>query len=208
MATPEDPETAEPAFNAVEAAAEFAAAMADDPSAAQAGEGAGADRYTALLEEEVESLKALLTEKDEALTAAQQKAVAAAAEVGRARARIEGSAANSAEHKRRSVLSSFLDVADALDRAVLALSDGGVAAELIGGVRGVRAELQNVLRQHGAKHRPSKGQPFDPAHHEAIATAPATAETPAGTITAVLSEGYEIGEEPLRAARVVVAKDA
>ncbi len=203
------PENAEPAFNAVEAAAEFAAAMADNQPVAPDGEvpGGGTDRYTAMLEEEVESLKALLSEKDEALTSAQQKVATATAEVSRVRARLEANAAQTIEHKRRSILASFLEVADALDRAAEALASGDVAPEIAQGVAAVRSELKQVLGQHGATRRPSLGEAFDAAHHEAIATAPATAEAPAGTITAVLSEGYEIGDETLRAARVVVAKD-
>lgn len=210
----EDPDNSEKSedsahsFDAVEAAAEFAAAMAKDPPRAPNGDapGPGHDRYTALLEDEVESLKAELAEKEEALAAAQKKAASAAAEVDRIRARLEASAAGTIEHKRRSVLASFLDVADALDRAVVELGNGGGAAAIAQGVQGVRSELQNVLRQHGAKHQPSMGHPFDPAHHEAIATVPATADSPAGTITAVLSEGYVLGDHTLRAARVVVAK--
>ncbi|MCA9656048.1 MAG: nucleotide exchange factor GrpE [Myxococcales bacterium] len=204
---PDHPQDTEQPFDAVQAAAEFAAAMAEElPLEEDAGgSGPGTDKYTALLEDEVETLKAMLAEKEEALLTAHDKAAAAKAEVDRVRARIEGAAANTIERGRRSVIASFLDVADALDRAVAELANGGVAPALAQGVQGVRAELHNVLGRHGAKQRPSIGQSFDPAHHEAIATVPATAETPAGTITAVLSEGYEIGDETLRVARVVVA---
>lgn len=206
---PDPSESAEPSFNAVEAAAEFAAAMANDAAASPDGEGSSGDpdKYTAMLEEEVESLKALLSEKEDALGAARQKAAEATAEISRVRTRIETNAAQTIEHKRRSVLTSFLEVADALDRAAEALASGNVAPEIAQGVAAVRSELKNVLGQHGATRRPSLGETFDAAHHEAIATAPATAQSPAGTITAVLSEGYEIGDETLRAARVVVAKD-
>lgn len=204
----ESAESSEPAFDAVRAAAEFAAAMAEDAPPEPDGEAPspGNDRYTALLEDEVETLKAMLADKEESLAAAQDKAASAAAEVDRVRARLEGSAAGTIEHKRRSVIASFLDVADALDRAVTELDNGAGVPEVAQGIRTVRSELHNVLRQHGARHRPAMGQPFDPAHHEAIAVVPATSDVPAGTITAVLSEGYEIGDATLRAARVVVAK--
>jgi molecular chaperone GrpE len=202
----DDPENTDHTFDAVQAAAEFAAAMAKGPPAAPAP-GAGNDTYIALLEDEIETLRALLAEKEEALVVAQTRAASAAAEVDRVRVRIEGSAAATIEHKRRFVIASFLDVADALDRAVAELANGGVAPALAQGIRAVQSELQNVLGRHGAKYRPSMGQPFDPAHHEAIATVPATADTPAGTIAAVLSEGYDLGDATLRVARVVVAHD-
>ena len=205
---PEAPPNTNPEFDAVQAAAEFAAAMAEDEAEAPAGgaSGVGNDKYTALLEDEVETLRALLAEREEALAAAHAKAAAAVAEVDRVRVRLEGSVTGTIERKRRSVIASFLDVADALDRAVAELTRNQVAPLLAEGIRAVRSELHNVLGRHGARHRPSIGEAFDPAHHEAIATAPATADTPAGTISAVLSEGYEIGEETLRVARVVVAK--
>ena len=192
----------------MKAAAEFAAAMAADPPVAPQGEPAsdGGDNYTAILEEEIENLKALLAQKEEALTAAQNKAAASAAEIANVRARLERSAAETIEHKRKSVLASFLDVADALDRAVAEIDNAGAADALAKGVHAVRAELQNVLSRHGAKHRPAIGETFDPAHHEAIATAPASEQAPAGTITAVVSEGYVLGEATLRVARVIVAK--
>ncbi|MEX1362730.1 MAG: nucleotide exchange factor GrpE [Nannocystaceae bacterium] len=201
--SPSSPE----AFDAARAAAEFAEAMAAEPDSGREGPSPGTDNYTAMLEDEVEALKALLVEKEEALAAARDKAANAAAEVDRVRARLEGSAANTIERARRSVIASFLDVADALDRAVSELDSGVVAPAIAQGVRTVRSELRSVLRQHGARQRPSVGQPFDPAHHEAIAVVPATTDAPAGTITAVLSEGYEIGDVTLRVARVVVAKE-
>ncbi len=203
---PDPIESAEPIFDAAQAAAEFAAAMAEEPPSSETPN-TGTDKYTALLEEEVESLKAVLADKEQELLDAQKKATAAAAEVDRARTRIEASAAGTIERKRRSVLTSFLEVADAVDRAVDALTNGGVAPALTQGVQAVQSELRAVFGRHGAKHRPALGQPFDPAHHEAIATAPANADSPAGTITAVLGEGYDIGDETLRVARVVVAKD-
>lgn len=201
-------ESPEPAFDAAAAAAEFAAAMAEEPPDA---EGSGAprekqDNYTAILEDEIETLKGLLAEKEEALAAAQKRADAATAESAQVRARLQRTANESIEQKRRKVLASFLDVADALDRAVAELDKSAVADAVAQGVHAVRSEMHSVLARHGAKHRPAVGQMFDPEHHEAIATAPVAADAPAGTITAVLSEGYVLGEVTLRVARVVVAK--
>ena len=67
---PEDTETedtetqdseAEGTFDAVQAAAELAAALARDPPTTEPS--AGADNYTAILEDEVETLKGLLAEE-------------------------------------------------------------------------------------------------------------------------------------------------
>jgi len=187
-------------FNAAEAAAEFAAAVADEAPAEDAR------NYTAILEDEVEALGRMLAEKDEALLAVQDKAAATAAEADRVRVRIERDAASTVERKRRAVLVSFLEVADDLNLAVNELSSDGTAPALTQGVQMVRDKLQAVLTQHGAQRRPSLGLAFDPAHHDAVGIIPATADAPAGTVVSVLQEGYELAGEPLRAARVVVAK--
>lgn len=187
-------------FDAVQAAAEFAAAMADDPATSDAG------NYTAILEDEVEALGRVLADKDEALEAARGKAEAARAEVDGVRVRIKRDADRTIERKHRAVLVSFLEVADDLDRVVQELGTHGVAPAIAQGVQMVRSKLHAVLTQHRAQHRPSLGRPFDPAHHEAVGVVPATDATPAGSVVEVLREGYELDEQTLRPARVVVAK--
>ncbi|MEM6292506.1 MAG: nucleotide exchange factor GrpE [Myxococcota bacterium] len=210
--TPDTPDDAQPdeAFDAVKAAAELAAALGEQPASAS---GEGGSNYTAILEDEVEALQKALAEKDQqladkdaAVRAAEAKANEARAEVARARTRLERDAKAEIERKRRAVIISFLEVADDLGRAAKELEAGDVPEALAKGVEVVVQEFAGVLKHHGVQHRPSLGQMFDSAHHEAIGTAPATDEVPDGTIAAVLSEGYDIGEDTLRAARVVVAK--
>ncbi len=193
-------ETADDGFDAVQAAAELSAALADEAPAS------GGGNYTAILEDEVEALGRVVADKETALQAAQDKAAAASAEIDRVRARLERDAAATIERKRRDVLVSFLDVADDLDRAVGQFVAGEIAPALAQGVHLVRDNLHAVLKRHGVRRRLSLGEPFDPAHHEAMATVPATADVPDGTVADVLSEGYEIDEQDLRPARVVVAK--
>lgn len=213
---PESPESTpetEGTFDAVKAAEELAAALGREPSSEATSAATNPTNYTAILEDEVEALQRALAEKDEALAeksraleAAEAKAVEARTEVARARARLERDATAQIERKRRSIIASFLDVADDLDRAAEELAKGDAPEAIAKGVQVVVRELQRVLEQHGVRVRPALGQPFDSAYHEAIGTAPATEESPDGTVAAVLSQGYEIGEETLRAARVVVAK--
>lgn len=187
-------------FDAAQAAAELAAALAEEPATSDAGS------YTSILEDEVEALGCVLADKDKALAAAQEQAEAASAEVDRVRARIGRDADRTIERKHRAVLVSFLEVADDLDRVVQELSTHGVAPAIAQGVQMVRSKLHAVLIQHRAQHRPSLGLPFDPAHHEAVGIVPATDDTPAGSVVEVLLEGYELDEQTLRPARVVVAK--
>jgi molecular chaperone GrpE len=50
------------------------------------------------------------------------------------------------------------------------------------------------------------GEAFDPARHDAIGSRSGT-EAPAGTVVEVLQPGYGRGDQQLRPALVVVAKD-
>ena len=216
----EEDGAAEP-FDAVQAAAELAAALGRDAPAADQADPKDAGNYTAILEDEIESLQALvaakdaelaekdarLAEKEEALKAAHNKVAEKMAEIDRVRARLDKRAKETIERNRRSVIASFFDVADNLDRAAAEFdAEETVAPAFAQGVQAVQSELHNVLRQHGAKHRPSLGELFDPTVHEAVGTAPATDQAPHGTIAAVLREGYDLDDQPLRAARVIVAK--
>ncbi|MCR9160151.1 MAG: nucleotide exchange factor GrpE [Nannocystaceae bacterium] len=213
---PEDPESnpeTEGTFDAVKAAEELAAALGRTPGSEAPEAPSTPTNYTAILEDEVEALQRALAEKDralaektQALEAAEAKALEARAEVARARTRLERDAKAEVERKRRSIIASFLDVADDLDRAAQELAKGDAPEAIAKGVQVVVKELEGVLKQHDVRLRPALGQPFDSAQHEAIGTVPATEDTPEGTVAAVLSQGYEIGEETLRAARVVVAK--
>ncbi len=213
---PENPESSPEAagtFDAVKAAEELAAALGREPASEEGRVAGSPTNYTAILEDEVEALQRALAEKDQslaektqALEAAEAKALEARTEVARARTRLERDAKAEIERKRRAIIASFLDVADDLERAAAELAKGDAPEAIAKGVQVVVRELEGVLKQHGVRLRPALGQPFDSAHHEAIGTVPASEETPDGTVAAVLSQGYEIGEETLRAARVVVAK--
>jgi molecular chaperone GrpE len=58
----------------------------------------------------------------------------------------------------------------------------------------------------GVRPIESTGQPFDPRVHEAVDTAPAGEQAPAGTVVGEIQRGYFVGDEVLRPARVRVAQ--
>ena len=77
---------------------------------------------------------------------------------------------------------------------------------LLQGVRLVRAELKTALARAGIESFCPLGEVFDPAVHEAVATAEqAPGGSPSGTVVEVYQDGYRLGEGILRPARVVVA---
>jgi molecular chaperone GrpE len=72
----------------------------------------------------------------------------------------------------------------------------------------VRERLLATLAAEGIRPMTALGQPFDPQLHMAMEVTPAAAETPAGTVTAVIRQGYLAGERVLRHAEVAVARAA
>jgi molecular chaperone GrpE len=105
---------------------------------------------------------------------------------------------------KKDVLKDFLDVVDGLERATAASGDVPQAQPVLDGVRLVLRLFQNKFERHGVTAVESKGQPFDPRLHEAVARVP-TADAPVGQIIDELVRGYRMGDRLLRPAVVSVA---
>jgi molecular chaperone GrpE len=99
------------------------------------------------------------------------------------------------------VLKDLLPAVDGLDRALAAAPEGDPLTE---GVRLVRATLEQALAKHGMKAFSAMGQPFDPAHHEALLQVP-SADQPAGTVVLEHARGWRLHERLVRPAMVGVA---
>lgn len=106
--------------------------------------------------------------------------------------------------ERLQVVREWLPVLDNLDRA-LAQADADPAA-IVDGVRAVRDQAAAIVARLGFPRREDLGEAFDPARHDAIGSRSGT-EAPVGTVVEVLQPGYGHGDQQLRPALVVVAKD-
>jgi molecular chaperone GrpE len=74
------------------------------------------------------------------------------------------------------------------------------------GVQMIWQQFEGFLRDQGVERIETVGQPFDPAKHEALSTAPATAEAPSNTIVVEINPGYVLDGHLLRPAQVIVAR--
>jgi molecular chaperone GrpE len=102
---------------------------------------------------------------------------------------------------RRSALLPLLAVLDTFERA---LGAGSTDREFYEGVAATHRLFLDALREAGAAPIESVGRPFDPNVHEAVATAPADG-VPPGTVAREVRRGWQLGNELLRPAQVVVA---
>jgi molecular chaperone GrpE len=99
----------------------------------------------------------------------------------------------------------LLPVMDGLAAAEEAAA-GADARTLAEGQQATRRLLAKAFERAGITELDPAGQPFDPAVHEAMATA-AAAGQPAHTVLQVIQRGYLLNGRLLRPARVVVAVD-
>ena len=151
----------------------------------------------------IEELEARIAAKDAELQQVLSKYRGASDEFDQARARLRKEVAKDVERGRRSLIVSFLEVLDNLDRALGAAGDRS-GDPFVQGVSLVRQQFLTTLEGLGVRRLEPLGQPFNPALHEAVTTVSADG-TPAGVVVGIVRPGYVIGDDVLRPAQVAVA---
>ncbi len=151
------------------------------------------------LQGDVDELVDVAAQRDEYLALAQRTQ----ADFENYRKRVARESAAAQERGVAKLCKELLPALDNLDRAL------GAAAQddpLLDGVRLVRAELSGGLARVGIESFGAPGDTFDPALHEAVATAPQPPEgADSGSVVEVYQPGYRLGANVIRPARVLVA---
>ena len=80
------------------------------------------------------------------------------------------------------------------------------AAAVKQGVQMIWQQFEGFMRDQGIEAVATVGEPFDPAHHEALSTIPATGDQLPDTIVAEIAAGYFFEGRLLTPAQVVVAR--
>lgn len=126
------------------------------------------------------------------------------AEMDNYRKRQRRLAQDQVEQERQRLLSAFLVVVDNLERALDAPT--GDAEGLRRGVQMIHREAVQLLENEGVQQIEAAHQPFDPHYHEAIATVARNgSDVESNRVVQVVEKGYNLGDQLLRPARVVVA---
>lgn len=97
----------------------------------------------------------------------------------------------------------LLSVLDNFERAVEAARSAG-AESIVEGLDLVHRHFLDTLAKHGVELIEARGQPFDPAYHEAIAQKPDPSQ-PEGTVVEEASRGYKLRDRVLRPTKAVVS---
>ena len=150
----------------------------------------------------VVELEQKIVAKDEEIQRLISQYKSASSEFDDARARLRKEVSKDVERGRRSLIVSFLEVLDNLDRALEATTD--TSDSFVAGVSIVRQQFLTTLEGMGVKRIDPLGQAFDPALHEAVSSVPAQPGATPNTVVGVVRPGYLIGDEVLRPAAVAV----
>lgn len=97
-----------------------------------------------------------------------------------------------------------LEVMDNFERALQVKLTAETLQTFKVGVEMTAKELKEVLTKNGIQEVPSEGQPFNPAHHEAISSEPTTT-VPNGHVARVFKKPYKLHDKIIRTGQVVVA---
>ncbi len=125
----------------------------------------------------VEELETQITEKNLEIQQLLSKYRGASDEFEQARARLRKELSRDVERGRRSMLVSFLEVLDNLDRALDAAANRP-DDPFVQGVGWSASSSCRPWKAFGVTRVDPVGQPFDPARHEAVTTVAATANIP------------------------------
>ena len=117
--------------------------------------------------------------------------------------RVERDALRARDDSRGELVRELIPVLDNLDRT---LGVGSTDVALLSGVELVRAQLERVLGSYGLERIDAVGTRFNPAEHEAVATAPVDDPARNGVVVDAFSRGYRLGGRVLVPARVRVGK--
>ena len=99
------------------------------------------------------------------------------------------------------------DLLPILGNMRLALQHAEEDAEAVKqGIQMIWQQFEAFLRDQGIEPVATVGEPFDPAHHEALSTIPATDDHPPDTIVTEIKAGYLFEGRLLSPAQVVVAR--
>lgn len=98
----------------------------------------------------------------------------------------------------------ILEVMDNFERALQVKLTPDTLQTFKVGVEMTAKELKEALHKHGIQEVPSEGQPFNPAHHEAISSE-STAAVPNGHVARVFKKPYKLHDKIIRTGQVVVA---
>ena len=139
------------------------------------------------------------------LVEAEDRALRALAEVENIQRRAARDVENAHKFGVERLIRDLVPVIDSLEKAVELTQTGGEDASDAEGIELATKLLIDTLSRHGVERIAPEGEPFDPAWHEAVATAP-NDECEENSVLNVVQAGFSLNGRLVRAAKVVVSR--
>lgn len=102
------------------------------------------------------------------------------------------------------LIQDLIPIVDHFELGLEAARQNHIKAGVIEGFEGILKQFKSNLDKAGVSPIETKGQPFDPNLHEAVAHLPSQ-EHPEGSIIEETRKGYKLGNYILRASQVIVS---
>lgn len=158
---------------------------------------------------QIERLQRDLAAAQEAATAAEDRALRAAAEAENTRRRAERNIENAHKFALEKFVGDLLPAVDSFERAADAASGASAEGKAVQAIaEGVELSLKlliEALERQGIAQVDPIGAPFDPALHEAMTMVERPDAEP-NSVVEVFQKGYTVNGRLARPARVIVAK--
>ena len=157
-------------------------------------------------------LEAVAESEREQYQAERERLLRTAAEAENSKKRIETDAQKQLKYANKNLIEGLIPVLDSLEAAIKSLSDkkdeNDTSADVTNfseGVQLVQKQLLDVLKTNGLTTIAAVGGPFNPNQHEAV-FATESDDVPEGDVIEEFRCGYQLHEQILRAAQVIVSK--
>lgn len=153
-----------------------------------------------------DTLSARIAELEEQLAAAQDQALRTAAEAQNIRRRSEQDVEKAHKFALEKFANDLLPVVDSLERGLeLSSAEDEAIKPMREGIELTLKMLHDTLKRFQIEALDPHGEPFNPEHHQAMATEESATLEP-NTVARVFQKGYLISGRLLRPAMVVVSK--
>lgn len=185
----------------------------------EAGEETSADQTETILEEaENSDPKQKIDEKEgfaddeiarlnQELLATRDQLLRKASDLENIRRRAERERLQLFTSARVDAIRRFLDINDDLLRMLDASNTSEVPQQFLEGVQMIAAKFKTTLESYGVKPINETGVPFDVNRHDAMLRQPAAdKKVESNTVLQVIETGYQMNDEVIRHAKVIVSE--
>lgn len=156
--------------------------------------------------DEIESLKALLQQKEEEVEKEKKEYLFLMAEFDNFRKRTMKEKSEILKNGAENAMKGILPIVDDFERGLEAVKDSTDAESVKEGMTLIYNKFIKYLEQNGVKVMETTGADFDPDNHEAVAMIPADSDEKRNKIIDTVVKGYTMNGKVIRHAKVVVAQ--